>query len=69
MESKKHNRLVNIIKRSRLRDTEDKLVVTSGKREGGMGNIGVRNKEVQTISYKINRKDILYNMGNIAGIL
>ena len=60
---------MNIIKRSRLRDTEDKLVVTSGKREGGMGNIGVRNKEVQTISYKINRKDILYNMGNIAGIL
>ena len=35
MKSKKYNRLVN--KKNRLRDTENKLVFTSGKREGGRG--------------------------------
>ena len=32
---KKYNKLVTITKRSRLTDTENKLVVTSGEREGG----------------------------------
>ena len=42
-------------------DTENKLVVTSGKREGvGKTNIEV---EVQTIRYKINYKAILHNTG------
>ena len=31
----------NIYERSRLPDTENKLVVTSGEREVGRGNIGV----------------------------
>ena len=35
VESKKYNKLVNITKRSRLTDIENKLLVTSGKREGG----------------------------------
>ena len=44
-------------------------MVTSGEREGGRGNIGVGEYEVQTILYKISYKDILYNTGNIANIL
>ena len=35
VESEKYNKLVNIIKRSRLTDTENKLLVTSKEREGG----------------------------------
>ena len=34
VESKKHYKLVNITKRSRLTDIENKLVVTSGGRRG-----------------------------------
>ena len=30
------------LQHSRLTDIENKLVVTSGEREGGKGNIGVR---------------------------
>ena len=41
MESKKYNKLVNITKEKQLTDIENKLVVTSGEREGGKGNIGV----------------------------
>ena len=48
---------------------ENKLVVTSGEREGGAGNIKVGEKEVQTIRYKVSYKDILYNTGNTANIL
>ena len=40
MESKKYNKLVNIT-RSRLTDTENKLMVTSREREGGRRNIGM----------------------------
>ena len=40
-ESKKYNKLVNITKKNRLKDIENKLVVTSGKREGGRDTIGV----------------------------
>ena len=50
-------------------DTENKLAVASGEREGGWGNIGGGDLEVQTIRYKISYKDILYNTGNIANIL
>ena len=43
MESKKYKKtLVNITKKSRLTDKENKLVVTSGEREGRRGNIGIR---------------------------
>ena len=45
MESKKYNKLVNKTKRSRLTDIENKLVVTSGEREEGRGNVGVGEKE------------------------
>ena len=41
MESKKKHKLMNIQKRKRLTDIENKLVVTSGKREGERGKIGV----------------------------
>ena len=42
-------------------NTENKLVVTSGKRQGvGKTNIEL---EVQTIRYKVNYKDILHNPG------
>ena len=39
VESKKYNKLVNITKKSRLTDIENKLMVTSGEREeeGNMG--------------------------------
>ena len=47
MESIKYNKLVNK-KRSRLTDTENKLVVTSGG-----GNIAVGKWEVQTRGYKL----------------
>ena len=40
--------------RSRLRDIEKKLVVTTEEREGGRGNIRVWESEVQTIRYEIN---------------
>ena len=35
MESKKYNKLVNITKKKQTTYTENKLVVTSGEREGG----------------------------------
>ena len=41
----------------------------SGERERGRVNIGVENKELQTISYKISYKNIFYNTENIANIL
>ena len=37
--------------------------------ECGRGNIWVRGKEIQTFRYKISYRDILYKMGNVAGIL
>ena len=48
---------MNITKQNRLTDIENKLVVTSGEREGGRGKIGVGEEEVQTIDtmYKINK--------------
>ena len=43
---KNYNKLVsNTQKRSRLRDTENNLVVTSEKREAVRGKIGMRGKE------------------------
>lgn len=41
VESKKYNKLVNRIKRSKLTNTENKLVITSGEREGRRDNIRV----------------------------
>ena len=41
MESKKYKTLVNKTKKKQTQDLENKLVVTSGDREGGQGNIGV----------------------------
>ena len=51
MESIKYNKLVNK-KRSRLTDTESKLVVTSGEREAGRVNTGVGKWERQTTECK-----------------
>ena len=47
MESKKYNKPVNITKRNRLTDIENKLVVTSGEREGGRAKIGVGDSEIK----------------------
>ena len=41
MESKKYDKLVNITKKKQTHDRENKLMVTSGEREGGRGNIGL----------------------------
>ena len=46
-------------KRNRLIAIVNKLVVTSGKREGWRGNIRIENYEIQTIMYKISYKYIL----------
>ena len=55
MESKKHNKLVNMTKkRSRLTDIE-KVVITSG---GGVGSTNYWVKD--------RLKDVLYNRGNVA---
>ena len=43
--STNYNKLVNKTENSRLTDTENKLVVTSGEREGGRGNTGVGDKK------------------------
>ena len=42
------------------RDTEKKLVVTNRENEVGRGNIGMEDKQVQTIRPKISYKDIVY---------
>ena len=52
-ESKKYDKLVNIIERSRLTDTEKKLVVTSGEREGRRGITGVGEKRVIMVLYEV----------------
>ena len=43
------------LKRNRLTDIENKLVITSEERERRMSKIGVMDNEVQTIMYKINK--------------
>ena len=40
MESQKYNKLVNKTENSRLMDTDNKPVVSSGEREEGRGNTG-----------------------------
>ena len=42
----------NEYSRNWLTDDENKLVVTSGERDGGRGKIGVGDWEVPTIMYK-----------------
>ena len=69
MESEKYNKLVNITKRNRFIDIENKSVVTSGERERGRGKTGVGDYMIQTIMYEMSYTDILYNTGNIANIL
>ena len=49
--------------------TENKLEFVSGEKEERRENIGVGDSEVQTIWYKMNYRDILYNLGNIANTL
>ena len=46
---------MHIIEENRLTDIENKLVVTSGEREGRRDKIGVGIKEVQTTVYKIHQ--------------
>ena len=69
VESKRNNNLVHVTKRSRLTDKENKLVGTSGEREGGRGNIGVGDEEFQTTRYEISYEDILCSTENTANIL
>ena len=68
---RKYNKLVNITKKSKLTDIENKQVVTSGWVGGGgrRSNIGVGEQEVQTTGFKIGLNNVLYNMGNIVHIL
>ena len=67
MESKKYNKLVKKTPREETdADIENKLVVTSGKREVERSMIGVGDLEVQIIRHKMSYKHILYNTRNIA---
>ena len=43
MESKKYNKVVNIIRNKQTPNIENKLVVTSGEREEGRSKTGVGN--------------------------
>ena len=65
MESKKYNKLLNITKR---KETHRHREQTSGYQWVRKGNIRVGDKEVQTIRYKINYKNILYIIRNIVNI-
>ena len=47
---------------------ENKLVMTSGEREGGRDD-GGRGEEIQAVMYKISYEGILNNTGNITNIL
>ena len=60
VESKKRKQVY--ITKQRLTQTENKQVVTSGKREGGTRQVG--DEEIQTIMNKIRYKDILYSTEN-----
>ena len=53
MEYKKYNKLMNKTTRNRLTDIKNKLVVTSGEREGGRGNIGLEGKRIIMGLYEI----------------
>ena len=44
-------------------------MLTSGEWEEGEGNMRVGEGKIQTVMYKINYKNILYNTENIANIL
>ena len=55
-------------KKRRVLDIENKLVVTSGEREGERDKIGVGNR-YKLLCIKISYKDILHKIGNIANIL
>ena len=60
------NILLHEIISQSLTDTENKLVVTIGERNGGHGGQH-RGKGLRgTIKYKISYKGILYNTGNIS---
>ena len=50
LESKKYNKLVNITKRNRLTDTENKLVLTNGEKEEGRDTDNIR-KGIKTYYY------------------
>lgn len=55
--------------RGREKSIENKLEVTSEERERKRGIIGVGIEEVQAIRYKIDYKNILYDMENRANVL
>ena len=40
MESKKYNKLVHIIEKKKTHNTENKLVITTGERDGGGATYG-----------------------------
>ena len=64
MESKKQQTREYNKERSRLMDTENKLMVTNGKR----GNIWIGEWETRTKGCKIGSKDV-FSTGNMANIL
>ena len=57
---KYYNKLVNITKQKQTHKYREQV---TGEREQGKRNMGVGDYERQTITYKTNYKDILYNMG------
>ena len=65
MESKHYYKLVNITKKKQTHRYREQ----TGGYQLGVCNIGVGEREVQTIGHKIGYKDELYNIGNIVNIL
>jgi len=49
--------------RKRLIDTENKLVVARVLRGQGLSKLGEEDLVVQTFSYKISHKDVIYTKG------
>lgn len=68
MESKLYNKRVNVAKKSRFTDTENKPVVSRGDRDGG-GDPQGGGVKGQTVTCKISCKDIVYNTGSTGSIL
>ena len=71
MESKKHNKVVNKAKRSRLTDIENTLVVTSGEKEEGWGKTEAGGKKVIIGIYgimcmKLESCKTLYNLKHLS---
>ena len=49
---------------SRLRDIENKLLVTEGEMEWGRDKLGFGDQQIQTTIYKIDEQNPTYSTGN-----